>query len=120
MGLAIVSFAALGILGAAATLIIKQGASITAFLTAATLALGGVAYPISVMPWWLQKLALLLPFTHALTGIRKALMLGATPGELTTELLVLGLFGVALFPVALWVFELALRRVKVTGTLGQY
>lgn len=117
---AIVSFAAIGILGAAATLIIKQGASITALLTAATLALGGVAYPISVLPGWLQKVSLMLPFTHALSGVRKALMLGATPADLSLELLVLGAFGLVLFPISLWVFQLALRRVKATGTLGQY
>ena len=117
---AIVSFAALGILGAAATLIIKQGAGITAFLTAATLALGGVAYPISVLPDWLQTVALLLPFTHALSGVRKALLLGAAPADLGMELLVLAVFGLVLFPTALWAFQLALRRVKATGTLGQY
>lgn len=117
---AVVSFAALGILGAAATLIIKQGAGITALFTAATLALGGVAYPLSVLPEWLQKVALLLPFTHALSGVRKALLLGATPADLGMELLVLAIFGLVLFPVALWTFQLALRRVKTTGTLGQY
>ena len=117
---AIVSFAALGILAAAATLIIKQGASITAFLTAATLVLGGVAYPLSVMPEWLQTAAQLLPFTHALSGVRKALLLGAGPAELGTELLVLGVFALVLFPISLWAFQLALRRAKVTGTLGQY
>lgn len=117
---AVVSFAALGILGAAATLIIKQGAGITAFLTTATLALGGVAYPISILPEWLQTVSLLLPFTHALSGVRKALLLGATPADLGMDLLVLAVFGLVLFPTALWTFQLALRRVKVTGTLGQY
>lgn len=117
---ALVSFAALGILGAAATLIIKQGAAITGFLTAATLALGGVVYPIAVLPEWLQDVAQLLPFTHALSGAREALLLGATPADLSTELIVLTVFGLVLFPAALWTFQLALRRAKVTGTLGQY
>jgi len=116
----IVSFAALGILGAAATLIIKQGAAITGLLTAATLALGGVAYPISVLPDWLQKVALVLPFTHALEGVRKALLGGASIRELSTELIVLAVFGAVLFPVALWVFGLALQHAKAHGTLGQY
>ena len=118
--MAIVSFAALGILGAAATLIIKQGTSITTFFTAATLAFGGVAYPITVLPEWLQNVALLLPFTHALAGARKALLLGAPPADLGTELLVLAVFGLVLFPAALWAFQAALNRTKVTGTLGQY
>lgn len=117
---AIISFAALGILGAAATLIIKQGAAITGFLTAATLALGGVAYPISVLPLWLQKLAMVLPFTHALAGIRKALLSGASVAEVSTELTVLAAFGAVLFPLSLWAFQLALRHAKTRGTLGQY
>lgn len=117
---AIVSFAALGIFGAAATLIIKQGAAVTALLTAATLAVGGVAYPVSVLPEWLQHVAHALPFTHALEGVRKALLLGASPRELQRELFALGAFGALLFPAALYTFQLALRRVKTTGTLGQY
>jgi ABC-2 type transport system permease protein len=119
-GMGILCFAAMGILGAAVTLIIKQGSSITTFLTAATLALGGVAYPLSVLPPWLQDVAQLLPFTHALSGVRKALLLGAGPAELGTELGALGLFALALFPLGLWAFQAALRRVKITGTLGQY
>lgn len=117
---AIVSFAALGIVGAAATLIIKQGATITSLLTAATLALGGVAYPISVLPEWLQKVALMLPFTHALEGVRKSLMTGASIGDLATELTVLTVFGAVLFPIGLWSFGAALRYAKAKGTLGQY
>jgi ABC-2 type transport system permease protein len=118
--LSVVSFSALGILGAAATLIIKQGASITGFLTAATLALGGVAYPIAVLPAWLQKVALLLPFTHALEGVRKALLANAGLASLGTELVVLTAFGTVLFPLSIWVFHRAVQHVKSTGTLGQY
>jgi ABC-2 type transport system permease protein len=118
--IAIASFAALGILGAAIGLIIKQGSSVVTLLTATTLFLGGVFYPISILPGWLQNVALALPFTHALIGVREALLLGATPGDLSRELLVLTAFGILLFPLSLWCFELALRRVKTTGTLGQY
>jgi ABC-2 type transport system permease protein len=117
---AIISFAALGILGAAATLIIKQGAVITGFLTAATVALGGVAYPISVLPEWLQVLAMVLPFTHALEGVRKTLLAGAGIGDIVAELAILAAFGAVLFPAGLWAFQLALRHAKSRGTLGQY
>jgi ABC-2 type transport system permease protein len=118
--LAIVSFAALGILCAAIGLIIKQGSSVVALLSAATLALSGVFYPVSSLPGWLQNLAQVLPFTHALEGVRKALLAGATPTDLGLQLLILAAFGAVLFPLALYAFELALRRVKATGTLGQY
>jgi ABC-2 type transport system permease protein len=117
---AIASFAALGILGAAVTLLLKQGTSITTFLTAMTLAFGGVAYPISVLPEWLQHVAWILPFTHALSALREALLLGASPAELAQELAILGSFALVLFPLALGAFSLALQRAKVAGTLGQY
>jgi len=117
---AIISFAALGVLGAAATLLLKQASAITTFLTVHTLAFGGVTFPIEVLPAWLQKVAWLLPFTHALSGVRKALLLGATPLELHWELLVLFAFALVLSPVAIWSFHLALHRAKATGTLAQY
>jgi ABC-2 type transport system permease protein len=117
---ALVSFAALGILGAAATLLIKQAASVSAFLTTAAVAFGGVAYPIELLPSWLARVALCLPFTHALSGVRKALLLGASPRELGLELSALTGFAALLLPVALLAFSAALRRSQVAGTLGQY
>jgi ABC-2 type transport system permease protein len=34
--------------------------------------LAAVYYPVSVMPWWLQKIALLLPAAHVFEGLRAA------------------------------------------------
>lgn len=118
--LSILSFASLGILTAAVTLIIKRGEGLIAFMTAATVALGGVVYPISVLPAPLQCAAKLLPFTYALAGVRKALMVGACAGDLFTEFIALAVFAVILCPLSLWAFAVAVKRAKVLGTLGQY
>lgn len=118
--LSIVSFAALGILIAAVTILIKRGEGLVALVTGITLALGGVAYPISVLPEALQWVAQVLPFTHALSGVRKALLVGASPSDLAVEFAALGAFAAVLFPLGLWAFQRATRRARVTGTLGQY
>lgn len=116
----VVSLAALGLLTAALTLIIKRSEAITMLMTAATVALGGVMYPVSVLPLPLQWVAQLLPFTYALSGMRTALLTGAGPEVLLPELSALLVLAALLFPLGLWAFTLALRNTKVTGTLGQY
>jgi hypothetical protein len=52
--------------------------------------------------------------------MRRALLGGASPVELTYSLTTLALFTAALFPVGLWMFSLAVLRSKRTGTLGTY
>lgn len=118
--LAIASFAALGILTASMTLLIKRGEVMNTLLSSAALALGGVVYPVSILPPLLQWAAHLLPFTHALSGMRKAVLLGVGPGELLSEMFALASFAAILFPLGLWAFTLAIRHAKVSGTLGQY
>jgi ABC-2 type transport system permease protein len=118
--LAILSLAALGILLAAMTILIKRGESLTMFLTIVTIALGGVLYPVHILPKPLQWAAQFLPFTHALSGMRKALLQGAHLGDLSYELSALSGFALVLFPLGLLAFSMAVRRAKVLGTLGQY
>ena len=120
MSLAILSFAALGILTASLTLTIKRGEIATTILTGATVVLSDVLYQISVLQAPLQTVAQFFPFTHALAGIRKAILLGASPMELLPELTALMLFALILFPLGLWTFTVATQRAKVSGTLGQY
>ena len=40
--------------------------------------LGGVYYPVAVLPEWGQTLANILPITHALEAMRKLLLLGVS------------------------------------------
>lgn len=74
----------------------------------------------SILPQPLQRVAEFLPFTHALSAIRKALLTSIGAGGLLPELTSLLLFTAVLFPLGLWTFAVATRYAKVTGTLGQY
>jgi ABC-2 type transport system permease protein len=120
LGLTVVSFAGIGILSASFTIWLKRGDPINYLITGASALLGGVFFQIEAMPAWLQRLAVLLPITHALRGIRRALLAGAGFRGVATEIQVLLLFAAILLPLGLLAFALALRRARVEGSLVQY
>lgn len=120
LALSIVSFAGLGITTAGLIMLIKQAGSIHLMLGSVSLLLGGVAYPVDVLPSWLRQLSFLMPVTHSLTAMRQALLQGYSLIQLFPELLALTIFTAIFLPLGLLGFHLALRRVKFTGTLGHY
>ena len=120
LALSIVCFAGMGILLASLIILFKRGDSLNLLLGGATMLLGGVVYPIAVLPGWVQGLAALLPFTHALEGMRQAILWGY---GLTALLPTLGkLMGLALvlLPSGLLAVRVAVDRGRLTGTLGDY
>ena len=78
---------------------------------------GGVFFPVTILPPFLQSFSAVLPITYALTAMRKAILLGASPAELIPECLVLILFSVVLIPAGLICFRAALRKAKKDGSL---
>jgi len=119
-GLTILAFCGIGIIVASAVIYLKKGESINSFVISASALLGGVFYPTETMPAWLGSLSSFLPITYALRGIRRALLSGATFGELIPEVRVLCLFVAFLVPLGLIVFRWALRGARRDGTLVQY
>lgn len=120
LALSIPAFASLGIITASATLVIKRGELLTTALSGASLVLGGVLFPVALLPPWLQAVAQLLPVVHALEAMRLALFSGAGLLELWRPLLVLLVFAAVLLPVSLYSFWLAVRMTKRSGTLAHY
>ena len=120
LALTVAAFSGLGILSAAFTLWLKRGDPVNYLITAASAALGGVFFRVEVMPEWLQWVSRLLPITHALRGIRRALLAGAGIGEVAGDLRILLLFALILVPLGLGAFALALRRARVEGSLVHY
>ncbi len=118
--LGIISFASIGILAASVIMIVKRGDPVTALFGNLANLVGGVYYPIEVMPNWLQAAAKLLPITYALRGMRLALLAGASWAELAPDLWALLFFCLLLFPFSLWVFRYAVNRARADGSLAQY
>jgi ABC-2 type transport system permease protein len=113
----ILAFAGLGVISTSYLLLFKRGNPAKWLIVGASSLLGGMMYPVSVLPASLQWMARLLPVTYSLEGMRQALLAGASFAQLWPAVRALLLFAVILLPLSSVVFAWSLRRTKITGTL---
>jgi ABC-2 type transport system permease protein len=113
----ILAFAGLGILSASYQVLFKRGNPAKWAVLGISGLVGGMMYPVAVLPGPLQVVARLIPVTYSLEGMRAALLAGAGWSELWRPLVALLVFAVILIPFSFAVFAWALRRTKITGTL---
>lgn len=118
--LTISSFSCIGIISASFIMVFKRGDPISWAVTYVSWLLGGVYYPVSILPAWLQKFSYLLPITYSLEGMRMALLQGYSFQQLMPNILALSVFTALMLPVSLFVFRKAVNKAKVDGTLTQY
>lgn len=118
--LSVLAFSSVGILSATFTVVFKRGDPLLFLIGSLSWLLGGVFYPLSVLPRFLQHAAKLLPITHALEGMRAAMLGAASMADLLPQLAVLALFGLVGLPLSLLVFCLGVRWARVTGTLSHF
>ncbi len=116
----VLAFIGLGVLSASYLLLFKRGNPAKWLVIGVSGVLGGMMYPVSVLPLPLQRIAYLVPITYSLEGMRAALLGRASIAELWTSLRALLLFAVVLLPLSFAVFSWALRRTKITGTLTHF
>jgi ABC-2 type transport system permease protein len=120
VGLTNLSFVAVGVLSAAFAVVYKRGDPFRIIVGGASFILGGVVYPVEVLPRWLGILAQALPTTHGIRALRGVLIGGRGLGAYTTELWILTAFAVVGIPSSIAVFKSALRQAKRDGSLLQY
>ncbi len=118
--LTIISFSSLGILAASFIIVLKRGDPITWIFGALSSLLGGIYYPVEILPGWMQVLSAFLPVTYSLRGMRLALLEDASLGALKLDVLALLAFSVVLVPLSLAAFRYAVGRAKVDGSLTHY
>jgi ABC-2 type transport system permease protein len=116
----ILAFSGLGILSASYLLVFKKGNPVNWAVLGISSVVGGMMYPVSVLPRWLQFVARLIPVTYSLEGMRAAILGHASIRELWPSLAGLLIFAALLLPISVAVFSWALRRTKVTGTLTHF
>jgi len=114
----LLAFSGLGILSCAYLLLFKRGNPAKWFFLGVSSVVGGMLFPVSILPDWLQVVARLNPVTYALDAMRAALLEGAAFSQISSALLVLLLFAAFLLPSSVWIFSWVLRRTKMTGTLS--
>ena len=120
LGLVMASFSSIGILSAGMVIYFKRGDPVTWLLASGSTLLGGIFFPVSILPEGAQMLARLLPITHAVEGFRELIVKGATLADIWPNLQYLLLFAAIFLPLGIGLFYLALRRARMEGTLIQY
>lgn len=120
IALSLVAFNAIGMLSAGFILIFKRGDPLNAFIGFLSMLLGGVYYPVEVMPRALQTASAFLPITYTLRLMRDSLMRGDPFSALMPDFVKLFILCAALLPVSMWFFSYALRRAKKEGSLTHY
>jgi ABC-2 type transport system permease protein len=109
-----------GLLTAAFVLAFKRADPLSWLVDVTLYMLAGVYFPVQILPDWLRVIAYALPLSHALEGLRFALMRGDPLAELGRYVLILLGFNALLLPLGLWALRRAIQHVKRAGSLGHY
>lgn len=120
LGIAIVGFNAIGLIAAAAVIVLKQGNPVDWLVRTGSVLLAGVFYPASILPGPLEAIAQVLPLTHALDIVRRSLLNGEGLGELGGQFLALTGLTCLFLPIGIIACHLAVRIAQRDGSLTTY
>ncbi len=113
-----ISFVGIGIMASTLPLLFtERGAQMLFAISSLLLLVSGVYYPISVLPGWMQRLALISPATYVLDGVRAGIIDGRGTAALWPELLTLLIIGIVTIPAGVWFFIRIEHYAKRTGRL---
>jgi ABC-2 type transport system permease protein len=118
--MSIASATGFGLVAASFIVVLKRGDPISWLFRSASWLLGGVIFPVTVLPLWIQKLAQLIPTTPALRAMRLALLQGKPLTGVIPEIASLSLFCLILLPISLRVLNYSVQRAKREGSLTHY
>jgi ABC-2 type transport system permease protein len=118
--LMIISCSCIGIISASVIVVVKKGDPINGIIGRASELLGGVYYPVTIMPGWLEICSYVLPITYSLKAMRHALFQNYSLMQLLPEVMALMIFTLIMMPLSILSFRYAVKRAKVDGSLGQY
>ncbi|HID94856.1 MAG TPA: ABC transporter permease [Candidatus Latescibacteria bacterium] len=116
----LVALYGLGMMIAALALIYKQGWVISEALYSLISIITPIAYPISVLPLFLQKISKLLPTTYGILTVRHFLIgeeMGFSVGTSLARLFVLSMVWITF---GLFIFSVVDRKTRMEGTLAHY
>lgn len=116
--LTVVAMAAVGLLDTALVLRFKRGHLAGYLLGMSWAVLGGVYFPIGVLPAWLRRLSAFLPTTHAVGALEAAVHAGAPLPTLWPHLGPLLVMAGAFALIGSVALQQALRAAKIRGSIA--
>jgi ABC-2 type transport system permease protein len=120
MGLTLLAFLPFGLLFAALTIVVKQDNVGTNWLVAILALIGGMYFPIALLPHWVQVAGKLQPFTPATETLRHYLVDSPLNASIASSLLKLAAFAVVLLPVSIYALRAAVSTGQRRATIIEY
>ncbi len=110
----------IGMIMASTTLIFKQGWLISEALGSILMVLTPIAYPLAVLPIFMQKAALAVPTTYGILTARHFLLGETMPFSVGDAFLRLAILSVVWVAAGLIIFTLIDKYTRRSGTLSHY
>lgn len=118
--LSIIAFSSIGIMAGACVVIFKRGNPLEMAFGFFITLVSGAYFPISVLPAKMQLIAAVNPVRFAIDGTRLAMLQGYSLPMLQKEIITLTIMCVILFPLGVFIFSQAIKKVKYDGSLMVY
>lgn len=118
LALLIVGLSSVGMLSACGLLLFKEADPVTWVLGGFMRLVGGVYFPVALLPGWLKSFAACFPLTYGLEGVRQAVLMGHSTSELSGMLITLALFSAVGWLLAIPALMMTMNRLKRSGTLS--
>ncbi len=115
--LTLLPFFGLGLLSASFIIVFKQGNPIGILMTTISGLLGGVMYPVSVLPQWIKPFSVFFPITHGLEALRQILLNGSDLMGVRIQLSILLILSIISLGIGIVSIYQGIRIAKREGSL---
>lgn len=116
----LIAFAATGLIMASLMLVVKRGEAAASSASLITGVLGGLLFPVTLLPDAIAWLHYFVPLYYALDGLRRALLVGAGPADIFGSLVGIAVCAVLLSGLAAFSVRWALHQTRVSASLAHY
>jgi ABC-2 type transport system permease protein len=120
LALIVMAYFGIGLMAAAMVLAFRTTGPLPQVVLLLSGLLGGVYYPTSVIPSWIQSLSSVVPLTYGLRALRRVWLDGLALREVIPDVVTLAGLAIALLALGVAVFAIGMRYARRAGTLAQY
>ena len=118
--LIVLAYIPFGMISAAMVVAFRTPGPLAGGVLLASNLLGGVYYPTTSIPSWIQNLSAFIPLTYGLRSLRRVMLEGASLADVAADLGMLLLFIAVLTTLGTALLLWAFRYARRAGTMGQY
>lgn len=118
--LSIIIFGAIAIMLSAFIIVFKKGRSVTILVNSVFRILGNIYLPVVIFPKCIKVFSCFLPISYSMKAFRQILFKGDGLMGVASEIIILLIFSVILWPLSIFIFKCCLRKAKKIAGLSHY